>query len=186
MSFTTELVNKQFQTNMIIKIGSVYYSQFAVDSGLSVDSDKIGVVKNVKISPTRVDVRKVRSTVASVNFDLTDINEVISIAIGNDVSQFLNRDVLIYVGFITGSFDFADYKLVASVSIKTISKKPNTYSFSAVETTNLLQANFFQTNLVTAYNQGIVSYQAIQFFICENSSVYPEYNGERKGFTGIV
>lgn len=44
----------------------------------------------------------------------------------------------------------------------------------------------FETDIYDAYNNGIKNYKAIQFYICENSTDYPTYNGERKDITGIV
>ena len=43
-----------------------------------------------------------------------------------------------------------------------------------------------QTALKKQYNKSILDYWNIQFFICENESDYPEYNGLRKGSVTII
>ncbi|GAG46870.1 unnamed protein product, partial [marine sediment metagenome] len=42
------------------------------------------------------------------------------------------------------------------------------------------------TTAIKNYNLSILDYWNIQYYICENSSVYPEYNGIKKQPTGIV
>ncbi len=37
-------------------------------------------------------------------------------------------------------------------------------------------------NLVEAYNSSITNYKAIQWYICDNSDTYPEYNGQFQDF----
>ena len=110
MSFETESANKQFQLNIVLQIDGVYYSQFQVDSGLTIDSDKLGVVHQARINPFSVDLRSVRTTIQSLSFTLLDKDEIISVAIGNSPTQLVDVEVIMYVGYITGSFDFADYK----------------------------------------------------------------------------
>ena len=39
-----------------------------------------------------------------------------------------------------------------------------------------------QTNAIDNYNEGIKTYREIQWFICENSTDYPTYNGKKKEF----
>lgn len=43
-----------------------------------------------------------------------------------------------------------------------------------------------ETDIYDAYNEGLKSYWAIQWYVCEHSEDYPKYNGERKSYTGIV
>lgn len=42
---------------------------------------------------------------------------------------------------------------------------------------NSLPVNTMQIGLTERYNLGLQTYEAIQWFICENSTDYPEYNG---------
>lgn len=42
---------------------------------------------------------------------------------------------------------------------------------------NSLPVNTMQIGLTERYNLGLQTYEAIQWFICDNSTDYPEYNG---------
>ena len=45
---------------------------------------------------------------------------------------------------------------------------------------------FTETNIYAVYNEGINSYKAIQWFICENEVNYPTFNGKRKDKTNFL
>lgn len=40
--------------------------------------------------------------------------------------------------------------------------------------------------IYTKQNRGIISYDAIQQYICENESDYPTFNGEQKQYSGLI
>ena len=48
------------------------------------------------------------------------------------------------------------------------------------------EASFTETNIYAVYNEGINSYKAIQWFICENEVNYPTFNGKRKDKTNFL
>ncbi len=123
MTFSSELLNRQQQVNLVIRIGSVYYSNFQPDSGLTVDADKIGLLKNVKINGIKIDIKRVQTNINTLSFNLTDKDEIISLALGANEAAFADEDVDLYIGFITGSFDFSDYSNPSTTQIKNISLK---------------------------------------------------------------
>ena len=41
-------------------------------------------------------------------------------------------------------------------------------------------------NLEQAYNEGVCNYNAIQWYICDNSTVYPEENTQHKGIITLL
>ena len=147
MSFTSEVANKQHQLNLVLSIDGTFYSKFQVDTdttdiagtGSKIDADKIGIVDKVSINPFKVDIRDVRTTIQTVSFTLLDLDELISITIGNDTTQLLNKEVILRVGFINtdiggrSDFDLSDYLLISRTRIKNITKRENKYSFSATE-----------------------------------------------------
>ena len=155
MSFDTEVQNNQFQVNVVIKIGDDYYSQYQPDSGLVVDSENVGLLSRTRISGNAVDIRDVRTTVASLSFNLLDENGLVTSRIMSDDSNFLEKTCIIYVGFITGSFDFSNYNEFSTTKIKSINKKDNEYSFSCSEITSLLQGEIYTTltTLVGSINE---------------------------------
>lgn len=151
MSYETELTNKQFQTNIVLKIGGVYYSNDQVDSdtgnligtGSGVPVEHLGLVTGARINPIEFDIKTVNSTVQTLSFDMLDKDGLISQEMGISPTAFLEETVLCYAGFITGSFDFADYKLISQTVIKKITKKSNGYTFECTEVVNLLDGVAF-------------------------------------------
>jgi len=63
----------------------------------------------------------------------------------------------------------------------------NQYNFAITGATkntfsNSELAKINTTNAIDNYNLGIKTYREIQWFICENSTDYPTYNGEKKEY----
>lgn len=145
MTYETELLNKEFQLNIVIKIGAEYYSQYQVDSGLTIDADKLGTVMNVRLNPDTVDIRNVKTTLPSVSFSLLDKDAVISSQIMTNITNWMNETCIVYVGFITtAGFAFSEYKKLADTRIKSIRKVANQYAISAKDITTLVTAPSFQ------------------------------------------
>ena len=153
MSFETELLNKQFKLNTVIKVGSVYYSDVQVDSdatdiigtGLGVTAARVGTVKNFTTNPISIDMRDIKTTVATTSFNLTDLASVVTADISASTTSQLDEEVLVYVGFITGTFDFADYELISRTRVKSIRRSANSYSYTTTEVTGLLAKEIFNT-----------------------------------------
>lgn len=146
MSFNDEVIKLSTQANIVLKIGSDYFAQYEVDSGLSVDADKLGLIIAAKINSVKVDIRNVRTPIGNLDFSLLDKDGSISEYIMQTEGNLLEERVELYYGFITGSYDFADYKKLADVKIKSIKKVANAYSFAGQENTTLINQNIFQTN----------------------------------------
>jgi hypothetical protein len=103
------------------------------------------VIINAKIPSTKLDIRTARTTVGSISFNLLDKNEIISAkTMGND-SNWLDTEVTVYVGFITGSFDWADYLKLTTNTITSYNKRENQYSFKAETPSSLIVDQVFQT-----------------------------------------
>lgn len=163
MSYETELANKQFQTNIVLKIGDNWYGNDQVDSdsgdimgtGVGVPANHVGLVQNVKVNPIQFDIKSVNTTTQTLSFELLDKDAIISNEIGMEDNAFLELPVLCYAGFITGSFDFADYKLISETTTKRITKKQNVYAFESAELVSLLDAPIF--DLSTALDGDVAS-----------------------------
>lgn len=153
MSYDTELVKKQFQTNLVLKIGNEWYSNDQVDSdaldligtGSGIPVQHLGLVQNVKVNPVQFEIKTVSSTTQTLSFELLDKDGLISAELGASPTAFLELPVLCYAGFVTGSFDFQDYKLIAETSVRKITKRSNLYAFDSTEITSLLDGNIFDT-----------------------------------------
>ncbi len=153
MSFATELLNKPYTLNTVIKVDDKWYSILQVDSdttniigtGSGVPAAQVGILKTVTTSPIQVDIRNVKTTVQTLNFVLNDNAELITSHISLNSSQFLDKEVLVYSGFQTGSFDFQDYMLVSRARVKTIKRLTASYSFNCAEVISYLQAEIEST-----------------------------------------
>jgi hypothetical protein len=145
LTFETEVQKPQFQLNLIIEIDGDVYGSYQPDSGLTIDSGKVGLISKVRVNPTNVDIRNVNTTIASLNFDLLDVDGNISAAIMQNDTNYLEKPCVLKVGFITGSFDFADYQTFSSTRVKKIFKKENRYSFASQENTSLMVKPSFLT-----------------------------------------
>ena len=147
MSFTTEIVNKQFTMNFVVQFGltsPTYFSTFQPDSGLTVDADKVGTLEPPKINPTTVNLRKVNTTINTLNFTLIDINEVVTAFITDSTNILSNTFVKLWVGFKTDAgFAFGDYKLISTTKLRSMSRTENKYNFVAKEITDLTNKPMF-------------------------------------------
>lgn len=133
MSFETEALNDNSRLNLVIKIDTEYFAQRQVDTGLVVDSDKLGLIRQARISGNSVDIRKVQTSIATLTFSLLDKDAFMSSFLMSQDGNYLETSVELYAGFTTSSFDFADYKKFALTKLKSITKGDNSYSFSCAE-----------------------------------------------------
>ena len=147
-NFLTELANPNFQGNVVLEIDGTFFSQYQPDSGLVVDADKLAIVDTVKLNGVALDIRKANTPIATIGFTLVDTNEVISAFRGASDSQLQGTEVKAYFGFITGSFDFADYALLSVARVTSITKVPNGYSFSSKDVTDLMQRELLNISSV--------------------------------------
>lgn len=153
-NFNSQVQETEFRGNLILEIDGVMYAQHEPDSGVVIDADKIGLVNSVDISGTTIDFERVKTSIPNVTIRLLDKDGVITAAIGNSDSAWHKAEVKVYFGFITGSFDFADYELLATNRIKSISRRENEYSIQAADPADLLQVPVFQESAIldTAIN----------------------------------
>ena len=147
MSFELEADKKQLELNVVVQIDGLYYATKQVDSGLVVDTDKL-VVTQPRVNGVTIDIRKVSTPIGSFSFRLFEDNDnpVVSSTIMQDVTQWLKKECIVYAGFITGSFDFADYKEIARTRIQSVTKVRNGYSIRSQEVTGLVDNEALNVN----------------------------------------
>lgn len=133
MSFNDEAEKPDSVLNLVISIDGIFFAQKPVDSGLVVDTDKLGLIRTAKLSGNSVDIRKVKTSLASLSFQLLDIDGFMSSFLMSKDDNYLEKEVILYAGFITGSFDFSEYKKLATTKLKSVSKSSNSYSFTSLE-----------------------------------------------------
>ena len=140
-NFLTALTDTEFRGNVVISVDGTFFSQYQPDSGLVIDADKLGLVDQATINGVSLDIRRANTPIATVGFNLVDSEEVVTVFMGNDASQLQEKEVKLYFGFMGGSFDFADYALLAVTRINKIDKVTNGYKFTSKESTDLIQKN---------------------------------------------
>jgi len=141
--FDIRLNDKRFQSNIVLKIGSNYYSQYQVDAGLTIDSERLGLVHNATISGATVDFRDVKTSIKTVSFSLLDKSQRVTLDISASEKSYVEETVELYYGFITGSFHWSHYKKLTTTIIKTIDRKENLYNFKSNESIDLLLADIY-------------------------------------------
>ncbi len=141
----TILDTNTFEPNIVLEIDGVSYASKSPDSGLVVDANKIGVINNVSINGLKVDLRSVQSSISSLNFNLLDKDERITIDFGTNTDIFQNVEVKFFFGAVNASLDFADYALLAVTRVSGMSKITNGYRFRSKEATALLRTAIFST-----------------------------------------
>ena len=137
MAYEDEAAKAQKTVNIVLKIGSEYFSTYQPDSGLVVPTKNL-IVDDPLINGVTADIRRASTPVGSLTFKLKDESEYMTVKIMADENNFLEKEVVCYVGFINGSYDFADYKEMARTYIDSVTKIANGYSILSKEITSLI------------------------------------------------
>lgn len=145
-NFLAELANSNFKGNLVAKIGNDYFSQFQVDSGLVIDADKIGMLDDATVGGVSLDIRKAETPVAGIAMKIIDIDGIFSSYIGKHPALLQDERVDLYFGFITGSFDFADYALFQTTYVRSCNKSTNGWNITTRDTSDLLQKELLRIN----------------------------------------
>lgn len=143
-AWLTEVAKKQFQGNIVLEIDGAYYAQYAVQSGLT--ADQVGLINSVSVNGLKVDIRDVKTTIETLKFTMLDKDGILSGILGIDGAAWIGQQVKFYFGFITAAgFDFADYELMSTTNINSLSKGINAYSFNSKDSRGLLQKPLLRT-----------------------------------------
>lgn len=136
MSYVSELVNKQYTGNVIIRFLSTYFSIRQPDSGLTVDTQYNGLVSGLQLSSIKIDPKIVQTPIANYTFKLLDKDNVITALVKDLGQDIFGENVEIWVGRTGVSMAFADYFKLPITKIKKIEHSENAYSFSSAEETD--------------------------------------------------
>ena len=149
-NYETELLEKKFQVNIVIRFLGEYFAIRQPDTGLTIDDDKVGVIAGLTVNPTTIDLKRVSSTIASYGIKLIDKNLVITRLVKDNATALLQEEVEVWVGRSTGSFTFSDYFKLPITRIKKVDHIENAYNISASESTDKMNMPFF--DLATTLN----------------------------------
>jgi hypothetical protein len=157
VSFKDIIENKNnykvnFVAEFIVEGTSYYFSKYQVDTGLVIPDDNVGLLNEVSVQPAQVDLRSVRTSVPATTLKIIDIDLIFTKFIGSDTSALQGREVRIYIGLKTGSFDFSDYIQQSRYFVRRVRQQGDKWSISCRGTTDEIQKRTFtiQGNLLTA------------------------------------
>lgn len=161
MTVQNELDTKNaHRTNVVIEINGTFFSKHQVDAdsgdligtGSGVPSANLGLVSMPKTNPIRLDLTKVKTSINTTTFIITDkqVSKVFSTFIGNSDDALIGQDVTIYFGFVGVSMDFSEY-VKSNYVITNITQTGLAYTLSATSKRDRFQVpTFNQSGYVQA------------------------------------
>lgn len=134
MSYATELANRQFKSNVVVRINGTgaYYAKHQPDSGLSVPLAQ-RIVKSLAVNPQIIDLMEAKTSFASNTLKLIDKDNIITALFENNLNIFMRQKVEIWLGMMTGSFAWADYKKLTDTYIKRVTFQGEDFIFTTEE-----------------------------------------------------
>lgn len=106
-------------------------------------NDTQKMIGNLTISPVLVDPRNAKTTIRSYNFSIVDKDLNFTKLFRNNESSFMGETVRIFLGRITGSFDFSDYYELPHTQLTQIGFAKETFNFKTQEAVNLMRFPIF-------------------------------------------
>jgi hypothetical protein len=146
MSYQSELANKNYQENVVIKMMGEYFAFHQPDSGLTIKRPYLGVVASCVLNPTQVDIRKPSTTIASYSFKIIDRNWCVSNLVQGTGAQLNGQQVEIFIGRVGVSMPFSDYKALPKTRIKKQDYVDNAYTIASSEETDRIDRPIYQIN----------------------------------------
>ncbi len=132
-TYSEALVDKKFRPNIVVYLKGEYFSVHQPDSGLTIDSDKVGMVKSLVLNPTTVDPSRPSTTISTINFSLLDKGGVVTALFLEEENYLQNEEVLVYLGRVGKNMAFADYFLLPRCYISRCSKNDGSWNFATQE-----------------------------------------------------
>jgi hypothetical protein len=158
-TYIEALENTKYIPNVVILFKSEFFAIRQPNSGLTIDSDKVGLVSALTVNPTAIDPFRASSTTSNYSFKILDTNGIITAFLNGDNKFFQGEPVTIWVGRygtkVADQMDFADYLELPTVYVNKWNKVENAYSFQAVEARDRLSTGAF--NVVAKLGVDIVA-----------------------------
>lgn len=142
-AYETQLLNKKFRGNVVIQILGQYFAISSPDSGLVISHPYNKCVQSLVLNPTQVDLQRANQTITNFSFKIIDKDNVITALVKDRGDALLDQEVRIWIGRITGSFDFSNYFELPKTKIKKISHPDNSYTFATTVATDRISKPVF-------------------------------------------
>lgn len=140
-SYTSQINDKNFTPNLVLRFKELYWSIRQPDSGLTVDHN--GLLDQVVINSTRVDPFQANTTINSYSFTLLDKDMVVTSLFNGVTSFFQNEVVEIWVGRSGVGMDFSEYFKLPETLVSSVSRDNSTYKFNSTEVKNRIDRPAF-------------------------------------------
>jgi hypothetical protein len=140
-TYISQINEKKFTPNLVLRFKNLYWSIRQPDSGLTVDHN--GLLDQVVINSTRVDPFQANTTINSYSFTLLDKDMVVTSLFNGVTSFFQNEKVEIWVGRSGVGMDFSDYFKLPETLISSVSRDNSTYKFNSTEVKNRIDRPAF-------------------------------------------
>lgn len=134
---------KKFRGNVVIFLKGQYFSIRQPDSGLTIPAGNNGSIISATINPSKVDLKKVNTTINSYSFRINDKNLVVSALLRDNSKLLIDEEVRIFLGRTGVGMDFADYFELPTVKIRKVSHADLSYNFSASDSIDRMNKDFF-------------------------------------------
>lgn len=142
-TYIESLPTKKYVSNIVILLSGKYFSMAQPDSGLVVDSDKVGLVKSLVVNPTTIDPSRASTTISSISFSLLDKNGVVSSLFSTNLNYLTGQEARVFLGRLNTSMPFSDYQEMPRTLINKVSKSDGAWNFSCQETKDRLNKSAF-------------------------------------------
>lgn len=149
MSYISELANKKFTGNVVVKFIGEYFAIRLPDSGLSIDPVQAQTVKSLVLNPTSVDLKRVSQTISNYSFKLVDKSNVLTGYVRDRADALVNQEVEVWIGRTGVAMDFSQYFKLPIVKIKKVQHAGNEYYFTCTESTDRMRQPVFELNAKT-------------------------------------
>lgn len=144
MTYQEQIENdKKFRGNVIILLAGQYFSIRQPDSGLVVSNENNGSIISLTINPSKVDLKKVNTTINSYSFRINDKNLAISALLRDNSKLLIGEEVRIFLGRTSVNMDFSEYFELPTVKIRKLSHSDLSYNFSASDSIDRMNRDFF-------------------------------------------
>lgn len=143
MNYFDALSDKKFMPNAVIRIKGEYFSIRQPDSGLVVDSDKVGMVSGLSLNPTTIDPFRATTAINQNSIKLLDKSRVITALFGSNPNIFQGELCEVWLGRVYADMAFSDYFKMTDTYIVKVSKQNNIYTFATKEAKDKLSTGAY-------------------------------------------
>lgn len=133
MAFVPDEIDKlTFTPNVVVyfKTRAKYFAIDQPDSGLTVPANQRGLI-DPKVNASTLSLEDARTSFQTFNFGVVDKSLVMTAEMSGNENLFMNEEIEIYLGRMTGSFAFADYFQLPTMRIRSFEYTDNVYKFVA-------------------------------------------------------